>query len=245
MDWFVFQIKKTSGVDAYPFVVMKGTDLSTLFSNLSNSYCSIIYLDGTVKDYKVPQTSVLINHRKIVELTKSSLTDASSTSHALSYLLREHKLGEPNLHDYETAASAPQVILKKEFEKFKLDDKGIDDNARRFHEHYQGKIYVKTSTHTVEELKPLFTENNLRALTKEAGVYSKTSKLSIIVTDGTAILGLGNIGPLAGLPVMEGKSLLFKILGGVDVVPYCICPQEHGEIETIASAVGNFMAVNL
>lgn len=155
MDWFVFQIKKTSGVDAYPFVVMKGTDLSTLFSNLSNSYCSIIYLDGTVKDYKVPQTSVLINHRKIVELTKSSLTDASSTSHALSYLLREHKLGEPNLHDYETAASAPQVILKKEFEKFKLDDKGIDDNARRFHEHYQG---TPSNTQEKSTSKPLPTQ---------------------------------------------------------------------------------------
>ena len=42
------------------------------------------------------------------------------------------------------------------------------------------------------------------------------------MTDGTAILGFGNIGPEAGLPVMEGKSLLFKLLGDVDVVPVCI-----------------------
>jgi len=46
--------------------------------------------------------------------------------------------------------------------------------------------------------------------------------VSAIVTDGTAILGLGNIGPVAGLPVMEGKSLLFKVLGDVDVVPFCM-----------------------
>jgi len=46
--------------------------------------------------------------------------------------------------------------------------------------------------------------------------------ISAIVTDGTAILGLGDIGPKAGLPVMEGKSLLFKVLGGVNVVPICI-----------------------
>lgn len=46
--------------------------------------------------------------------------------------------------------------------------------------------------------------------------------MSAIVTDGTAILGLGDIGPKAGLPVMEGKSLLFKVLGGVNVVPVCI-----------------------
>jgi malate dehydrogenase (oxaloacetate-decarboxylating) len=46
-------------------------------------------------------------------------------------------------------------------------------------------------------------------------IYTKTSKIAVIVTDGTAVLGLGNIGPAAGLPVMEGKSLLFKLLGGV------------------------------
>jgi len=46
-------------------------------------------------------------------------------------------------------------------------------------------------------------------------IYSKTSKVAAIVTDGTAILGLGNIGPTAGLPVMEGKSLLFRLLGEV------------------------------
>ena len=53
---------------------------------------------------------------------------------------------------------------------------------------------------------------------------SKTSKIAVIVTDGTAILGLGDIGPIAGLPVMEGKSLLFKLLGDVDVIPFCINP---------------------
>jgi malate dehydrogenase (oxaloacetate-decarboxylating) len=85
----------------------------------------------------------------------------------------------------------------------------------------------------------------LRALVKEGETYSKTSRLSIIVTDGTAILGLGNIGPKAGLPVMEGKSLLFRMLGDVEVVPLCMFPQEHGMVEFIANTVGNFMAVNL
>lgn len=57
-------------------------------------------------------------------------------------------------------------------------------------------------------------------------------KISTIVTDGTAILGLGDIGPKAGLPVMEGKSLLFKVLGGVNVVPICINKRSTNE-ETI------------
>lgn len=46
--------------------------------------------------------------------------------------------------------------------------------------------------------------------------------LCAIVTNGTAILGLGDIGPLAGLPVMEGKSCLFKGLGGIDLIPICV-----------------------
>jgi malate dehydrogenase (oxaloacetate-decarboxylating) len=70
--------------------------------------------------------------------------------------------------------------------------------------------------------------------------------MAVIVTDGTAILGLGNIGPVAGLPVMEGKSLLFKILGETDVIPFCINPaKEEEEVELIHQATSNFMAVNL
>lgn len=47
-----------------------------------------------------------------------------------------------------------------------------------------------------------------------------------IVTDGTAVLGYGNLGPMEALPVMEGKSLIFKLLGDVDVVPVCIYPRK-------------------
>lgn len=77
--------------------------------------------------------------------------------------------------------------------------------------------------------------------------YSKTSKLSAIVTDGTSILGYGNIGPAAGLPVMEGKSLLFKLLGDVEVVPVCMYPKETPQkaIDSIINLLGNFDAINL
>ena len=54
-----------------------------------------------------------------------------------------------------------------------------------------------------------------------------------IVSDGTRVLGLGNIGPEAGLPVMEGKALLFKYLGGVDAVPLCIRPRSDDEFVAI------------
>lgn len=79
------------------------------------------------------------------------------------------------------------------------------------------------------KLKPYFSEKTLRKLVQEKDPYSKTRKVSAIVTDGTAILGLGNIGPVAGLPVMEGKALLFKVLGDVDVVPFCMYPRKSAE----------------
>jgi len=58
---------------------------------------------------------------------------------------------------------------------------------------------------------------------------------------------LGNIGPIAGLPVMEGKSLLFKILGDVDVVPFCMYPRKSTDDEIIAiyNSAGYFRAINL
>jgi malate dehydrogenase (oxaloacetate-decarboxylating) len=80
---------------------------------------------------------------------------------------------------------------------------------------YAGKIQVETNFHDIRQLKPLFTEANLRKISQEKNPYSKTSKLAAIVSNGTAVLGYGDIGPRAGLPVMEGKSLLFKLLGDV------------------------------
>ncbi len=67
-----------------------------------------------------------------------------------------------------------------------------------------------------------------------------------IVSDGTRVLGLGNIGPEAGLPVMEGKALLFKYLGGVDAVPLCIRPQSDEElIAIVRSLEPTFGGINL
>ena len=67
-----------------------------------------------------------------------------------------------------------------------------------------------------------------------------------VVTDGTAVLGLGDIGPEAGMPVMEGKCVLFKEFGGVNAVPLCIRSKDVDKIvETVTLLQGSFGGINL
>src|SRR4051795_8504104 len=67
--------------------------------------------------------------------------------------------------------------------------------------------------------------------------YTWVSNTVAIVTDGSAVLGLGNIGPTAAMPVMEGKAVLFKQFGGVDAVPICLDTQEVEELVEIVKAL--------
>jgi malate dehydrogenase (oxaloacetate-decarboxylating) len=61
-----------------------------------------------------------------------------------------------------------------------------------------------------------------------AATYTWTSNTVAVVTDGTAVLGLGDIGPTAAMPVMEGKAVLFRGLGGVDAIPICLDTRVRG-----------------
>jgi malate dehydrogenase (oxaloacetate-decarboxylating) len=77
-------------------------------------------------------------------------------------------------------------------------------------------------------------------------LYTRRHNLIAVVTDGSAVLGLGNIGGLAGMPVMEGKSILFKLLGDVDAVPLCINSQDVNDIvKTVKLLEGSFGGINL
>lgn len=76
--------------------------------------------------------------------------------------------------------------------------------------------------------------------------YTNKGNLVAVVSNGTRVLGLGNIGPLAGLPVMEGKALLFKYLGGVDAVPLCVRADTADDIVRIVEAIApSFGGINL
>src|SRR5690606_12154779 len=76
--------------------------------------------------------------------------------------------------------------------------------------------------------------------------YTWKSHTVAVVTDGTAVLGLGDIGPQAALPVMEGKAVLFKEFGGVDAVPVCLdCTDVDELVETVARMAPAFGGINL
>jgi len=76
--------------------------------------------------------------------------------------------------------------------------------------------------------------------------YTWVSNTVAVVTDGTAVLGLGDIGPSAAMPVMEGKAVLFKQFGGVDAVPICLDTQDADEIvETVVRLAPSFGGINL
>ena len=126
--------------------------------------------------------------------------------------------------------------------------------ALDLHESHQGKIEVvsKVAVATTDDLSTAYTpgvaEPCRRIAANSDDVYRYTSKgnMVAVVTDGTAVLGLGDIGPKAGLPVMEGKAVLFKQFGNVDAFPICLDTKDTDEIvETVVRIAPSFGGINL
>jgi malate dehydrogenase (oxaloacetate-decarboxylating) len=126
--------------------------------------------------------------------------------------------------------------------------------AMRLHAFYQGKTQtaLRCRVRDFDDFAIWYTPGvaaPCRAIEREPGlIYELTSKWNTVavVSDGTRVLGLGDIGPKAGLPVMEGKSLLFKYLGGVDAVPLMLDTKDPDKIiETVLMLQPAFGGVNL
>jgi malate dehydrogenase (oxaloacetate-decarboxylating) len=120
--------------------------------------------------------------------------------------------------------------------------------------HQGGKIEIKNkiSLNTREDLSMAYTPGVARICMaiheKRERVYDLTIKKNtiVVVTDGTAVLGLGDIGPEAAMPVMEGKAMLFKEFGGVDAIPICLKTKDPKQIVTVIKAISpGFGGVNL
>jgi len=140
----------------------------------------------------------------------------------------------------------------KAFERIKTMT--INEKALELHEKWNGKLDTvsKVQVKTKEDLALAYTPGvaepcKVIAEDPEAAYrYTIKSNTVAVVSDGSAVLGLGNIGPLAAMPVMEGKAVLFKEFGGINAFPICLDTQDTEEIiETVVRIAPAFGGINL
>ena len=153
-----------------------------------------------------------------------------------------------NAHD---EAHADRIVARvKRIDGLKV----VNVSDRTFLLHLGGKIEVtsKVPLKTRDDLSMAYTPGVARVCTAIAEDESKAWNLTIkghtvaVVSDGSAVLGLGNIGPYGAMPVMEGKCMLFKEFGGIDAFPICLDTQDpEAIIETVARIAPAFGGINL
>ena len=130
----------------------------------------------------------------------------------------------------------------------------VKERALEAHEKWAGKIEVvaRCEVNSKDDLSIAYTPGVAEPCLKIKDdpslsyKYTRRHNLVAVITDGTAVLGLGDIGPLAGMPVMEGKCALFKAFADVDAFPLCVASKDVDEIvNTVALLAGSFGGVNL
>lgn len=130
----------------------------------------------------------------------------------------------------------------------------IGERALEQHAAWHGKIEVvsRAAVETADDLAIAYTPGvaapclEIQCDPDLSYTYTRRGNLVAVITDGSAVLGLGNIGPVAGMPVMEGKCALFKSFADIDAFPLCVGTQDVDElVETIRLISGSFGGINL
>ena len=121
----------------------------------------------------------------------------------------------------------------------------LRDDALKLHKDNKGKLNVESKVPVTdrESLSLAYTPGvaepckEIHKNIDDVYVYTSKGNMVAVVSDGTAVLGLGDIGPHAALPVMEGKAVLFKAFGGVDAFPICVNTKDPDEIVNIVCMI--------
>jgi malate dehydrogenase (oxaloacetate-decarboxylating) len=133
-------------------------------------------------------------------------------------------------------------------------DSKIKEVSVKYHMFYQGKMEVipKCWVSSLDDFSIWYTPGVAAVCNEIVKDKDKSFELTsrwntiAVVSDGTRVLGLGNIGPEAGYPVMEGKALIFKYLGGVDAVPICLNARNEDKlVEVVKALEPSFGGINL
>jgi malate dehydrogenase (oxaloacetate-decarboxylating) len=128
------------------------------------------------------------------------------------------------------------------------------EQALKLHEEWNGKLNVtsKAKVNSREDLALAYTPGVAEPCKviaedpEKAYIYTMKANTVAVVSDGSAVLGLGNIGPYAAMPVMEGKAVLFKEFGGVNAIPICLDTQDTEEIiKAVKYLAPGFGGINL
>jgi len=194
----------------------------------------------------------LSNHPGILGRLTAAIGEAEGNIGAVDIVRRE---GEFLIRDLTVETSGPDhadaiAARVREIEGIQL----MQVSDRTFLLHLGGKISVtsKIPLKTRDELSMAYTPGVARVCMaihdKPEAAYNLTIKRNAVavVSDGSAVLGLGNLGPLAAMPVMEGKAMLFKTFGGVDAYPICLDTQDPERIiDAVRAIAPGFGGINL
>ena len=184
-------------------------------------------------------------------VTAMRIVNLTAKSAIASGLAKNDKTPEDVESELLTYMLSGKMSYEKPLKDFISTNNDINTNSLELHRRMRGVIETsyRLKLSSFDDLGKKFVENLVEKIgidPEQANDLTSKGNTVAIISDGTAVLGLGNIGAEAGLPVMEGKAALFKALAGVDAVPLCLKSQDVEDlIEIIASFAGSYGGINL
>ena len=236
---------KFAGIDAYPLVLetSDATEIAEIIINLAPSFAGFV-LTGFSEDKQSQIKELLAKDNFSLPVVFDSNNDKNNDKKT-AMLLRS-RLGEADceqrLKEELCFSEMPFMASNQGTENLSLGEKSVELHKR-------ARGVIKTACKV--NLDNIFDET--RKVSEEIiknpdAAYELTPKgnLVAVISDGSAVLGLGNIGAEAAMPVMEGKSVLFKTLGGIDAMPICLKTQNTEELINLISKISPILGgINL